>query len=257
MLTEAPKYRLLLMAGALPSLLVTVYLAISGWNRQGGEFASLSSADTATAASPVETMKTALAKDRELLAGYEREQSALRAEVIKRRKLFAENQAAKEQVVEAEKNFVAALRRVHDMRHSVDETDIAITEAVLGEKVLRMPLLGENGFRETAELAHFNGRFKWSLKEAPRLEKYFSQTFGRPLPVTARGQTTTHNRLGFDHRDAMDVAIHPDSREGKALMDHLRKSGIPFTAFRGVVAGASTGAHIHIGKPSGRLTRWN
>jgi hypothetical protein len=119
-----------------------------------------------------------------------------------------------------------------------------------------MPALPENGFSETAELARFNGRFKWSLIEAPRLEKYFSQAFGRRLPVTAIGQTATHNRLGFDHRDALDVALHPDSAEGKALISHLRKTGIPFTAFRGAVTGASTGPHIHIGRPSGRLRRW-
>jgi hypothetical protein len=201
-------------------------------------------------------LKESLAKDRQLLVDYEREQMVLRAEVIKRRKLFQEGQLGKEQVVEAEKTFVAVLKRVHEMRHTVDETDIAITEAVLGEKVLRMPALPENGFSETAELARFNGGFKWSLKEAPRLEKYFSQAFGRRLPATAIGQTAIHNRLGFDHRDALDVALHPDSAEGKALITHLRKTGIPFTAFRGAVTGASTGPHIHIGKPSGRLRRW-
>jgi hypothetical protein len=255
MLAEILKYRLLLMAAALPPLLVLVIFAVSGSHRQSGDSGlSLTSSDTVNPNS-VEMMKESLAKDRQLLVDYEREQMVLRTEVIKRRKLFHEGQLGKEQVAEAEKTFVAALKRVHEMRHTVDETDIAITEAVLGEKVLRMPALPENGFSETAELARFNGRLKWSLKEAPRLEKYFSQVFGRRLPVTAIGQTATHNRFGFDHRDALDVALHPDSAEGKALISHLRKTGIPFTAFRGAVTGASTGPHIHIGKPSGRLRR--
>jgi len=73
------------------------------------------------------------------------------------------------------------------------------------------------------------------------------------LPVTASGQSETHNRLGFDHRDSMDVALHPDSAEGKALMAYLRGSGVPFIAFRSSVPGASTGPHIHVGRPSGRL----
>jgi hypothetical protein len=30
----------------------------------------------------------------------------------------------------------------------------------------------------------------------------------------------------------------------------LRRAGIPFIAFRSAVAGAATGAHIHIGQPS-------
>ncbi len=125
----------------------------------------------------------------------------------------------------------------------------------MGEKVERLPALPVNGYSETTDLARFNGGFKWSLKEAPRIERYFSQAFGRRLPVTALGQSETHNRLRFDHRDSMDVALHPDSVEGKALIDHLRKAGIPFLAFRGPVAGASTGPHIHIGRPSGRLAR--
>lgn len=255
MLAEVLKSRVLYIAAVLPPLFVLVLFSISGMNRQSGEFGLRSSGTETAAFSSLELMKEALAKNRKLLTDFERDQSALRAEVIERRKLYQDGRVGKDQVTEAEENFIAALKRVYEMRRSVDEDDIAITEAVLGEKVRRMPALSENGYRETPELAHFNGRFKWSLKEAPRLENYFSQHFGRRLPVTARGQTSIHNRLGFDHRDAMDVALHPDSREGKALMDHLRKSGIPFTAFRGAVAGASTGAHIHIGKPSGRLRR--
>ena len=191
--------------------------------------------------------------DRVLLVDYEQKQTKLRAEVIKRRKLYQEGRISQDQVKEAEQAFVAALNRVHEMRHSVLETDIAITEAVLGEKVERMPALPVNGFSETKDVARFNGGFKWSLREAPRLERYFTQTFGRRLPVTALGQSETHNRLGFDHRDSMDVALHPDSAEGKALMDYLRGSGVPFIAFRGSVPGASTGPHIHVGRPSGRL----
>jgi hypothetical protein len=70
--------------------------------------------------------------------------------------------------------------------------------------------------------------------------------------VSALGQTAVHNRLGFDHRNAADVAVHPDSPEGRALLDHLRALGVPFLAFRGAVAGASTGAHVHVGAPSPR-----
>jgi hypothetical protein len=158
-------------------------------------------------------------------------------------------------VAEAEQSFVTALKRVHELRHLVTEADIAITEAILGEKVLRLPVLPVGGFTQTAELSRFNGAFKWSIREAPRIEKFFAQTFGRSLPVTAVGQSPTHNRLGFDHRDAIDVGLHPDSAEGRRLMDYLRSSGIPFLAFRHAVPGSATGAHIHIGRPSARLVR--
>jgi hypothetical protein len=37
----------------------------------------------------------------------------------------------------------------------------------------------------------------------------------------------------------------------------LRQAGIPFIAFRGQITSMSTGAHIHIGHPSPRLTAVN
>ncbi|MGH7887155.1 MAG: hypothetical protein ACREPG_04775, partial [Candidatus Binatia bacterium] len=177
------------------------------------------------------------------------------AEVIRLRKSFQDGQVARDRVVEVEQSFVAALKRVHELRHTVTEADIAITEAILGEKVLRLPVLPVGGFMQTAELTRFNGAFKWSLKEVPRLEKFFAQTFGRRLPVTALGQSHTHNRLGFDHRDSIDVGLHPDSSEGRTLIDYLRTSGIPFLAFRQAIPGTATGPHIHVGRPSARLGR--
>jgi len=200
-------------------------------------------------------MRESLAQDRRQLAQLETEQSTLRAEVIRQRRLLQEGGIAKEQVQLIEQAFVAALKRVHAMRDTVTETDIAITEAILGEKVLRMPALPIGGFSQTAELTRFNGPFKWSIAEAPRVERFFSQTFGRRLPVTALGQSATHNRLGFDHRDSIDIGLHPDSGEGQALINYLRKSGIPFLAFRGAVPGTATGPHIHVGRPSGRLAQ--
>ena len=52
---------------------------------------------------------------------------------------------------------------------------------------------------------------------------------------------------------AIDVAVHPDSAEGRAVMDWLRRAGLSFIAFRGAMSGAATGAHIHVGQPSQRL----
>ena len=73
------------------------------------------------------------------------------------------------------------------------------------------------------------------------------------LPRSAFGQTKVHDRLGLDHRTAIDVAVHPDSAEGGWLMQYLRQAGIPFIGVRDMVPGASTGAHVHIGAPSPRL----
>jgi hypothetical protein len=253
MFAELAKSRRFLLAAVILPLVAAGFFALRSSGPHNRQLSINDSTSQVPGSNTIAKMRESLAKERKLLAATEREQSILRAEVIKRRKLFQDGQISKDQVLEAEHSFVALLTRVHALRDSVTEADIAIAEAVLGEKVLRMPVLPVNGYSETAELARFNGGFKWSLKEAWRVERYFSETFGRSLPLAAKGQSETHNRLGFDHREAMDVALHPDSAEGKAFINQLRKAGIPFIAFRSAVPGASTGPHIHVGKPSGRL----
>ena len=127
---------------------------------------------------------------------------------------------------------------------------MAITEFAMRDDLLRLPGLSVGGYSETGTLIRFNGGGAWGLADAPKIERFFMNTFGRALPISALGQTATHDRMHFDHHNAMDVAIHPDSKEGQALLSYLRQAGIPFIAFRGAVPGAATGAHIHIGKPS-------
>lgn len=254
MFSALGKSRQLLLTLVILFLMAAVILAIKSWDLPSSLHGVTGMAGLFGSSDAIGGMKESLAQERNQLAALEQDQSRLRLEVIKRRKLYQDGAVSIDQVHESERLFVAVLKRVHETRHAVMEADIAVTEAILGEKVERLPALPVNGYSETTDLARFNGGFKWSLKEAPRIEKYFSQSFGRRLPVTALGQSATHDRLRFDHRDAMDVALHPDSPEGKALIAHLRKAGIPFMAFRGAIAGTSTGPHIHIGRPSGRLT---
>jgi hypothetical protein len=84
------------------------------------------------------------------------------------------------------------------------------------------------------------------------IKPFFLSKFGRSLPVSAFGQTRLHSRLGFDHRNSIDVALSPDSAAGRALIAKLRGFGVPFITFRRAVPGVATGAHIHIGRPSPR-----
>jgi hypothetical protein len=86
-----------------------------------------------------------------------------------------------------------------------------------------------------------------------KVEQAYRMRFGKPLPVSAMGQTAVHRALGFDHRGRVDVALNPDQPEGVWLMEYLKANGIPFIAFRGAVPGKATGAHIHIGPGSTRL----
>lgn len=93
---------------------------------------------------------------------------------------------------------------------------------------------------------------KWSLAEAAKVEQFFSSKFKKPLPTTAFGQSDLHTRWGLDHRNGMDVGLHPDSVEGRALIEFLRAESIPFLVFRGPIPGVATGPHIHIGNRSSR-----
>ena len=97
------------------------------------------------------------------------------------------------------------------------------------------------------------GSGNWSISDSARVESFFMAKFDRSLPLTAFGQSELHSRWGLDHRHGMDVGLHPDSPEGKALIRFLRSEDIPFLAFRGAVPGVATGPHIHIGKPSPRF----
>lgn len=95
----------------------------------------------------------------------------------------------------------------------------------------------------------------WSLADSKKVEDFFFTKFGRPLPTSAFGQSDIHNRWGLDHRQGMDIGLHPDSQEGVALVNFLRAEKIPFLVFRGYIPGVATGPHIHIGRPSHRYIR--
>ena len=93
---------------------------------------------------------------------------------------------------------------------------------------------------------------RWSLADAKKVENFFFTKFGRPLPTSAFGQSDIHDRWGLDHRQGLDVGLHPDSLEGVALVDFLRTEKIPYLVFRHAIPGVATGPHIHIGLPSHR-----
>ncbi len=201
----------------------------------------------------VERMKASRAGFEQLLAAYEEQYRNQTNELARRRKLFESGDVSRSFVMAAERDIASTRAHILEVHQWILEDDLALGEALAREEILRAPALGLGGYAESQSLIRFNGAAKWSLGDAAKVEKFFLAHFGRALPVSALGQTSAHNRMGFDHHDAMDVAVHPDSAEGRTLMAYLRESGIPFMAFRGKMAGAATGAHIHIGKPSFRI----
>ena len=197
----------------------------------------------------IQKMRDSRAGAEKLIALREDEVKKLTMEYEKRRQFYDEGLISKTELNQSARSLGEAIARLQDDKRWLSDQDIAISEASMRDDLQHSPSLGA-GYSETASLIRFNGDRVWSIADAPKIEIFFFETFGRGLPVSALGQTGIHDRLQIDHRNAMDVALHPDSREGRSLMFHLRQSRIPFIAFRNAVPGSSTGAHIHIGRTS-------
>jgi hypothetical protein len=103
----------------------------------------------------------------------------------------------------------------------------------------------------TAEPSGLGGTFNPAI--FARVETAFETRFGKPLPVSAMGETAVHRALGFNHAGRVDVALHPDQPEGVWLRQYLGQNHVPYLAFRQAVPGKATGAHIHIGPGSPRI----
>jgi hypothetical protein len=173
--------------------------------------------------------------------------------VYERRDLHKLGLLSAEYVTEAERAWAAAEKSLIEARAAIEEADRIILEASVHEQLIRRAPLPRGGFEDSVTLVRFNGTTRWSLRDVPQLDKLFAANFGRRLPISSMGQTKVHDRLGLDHRGAIDVAVHPDSVEGQWLMQHLRRAGVPFIGVRAELPGASTGAHVHVGPPSSRL----
>ena len=174
-------------------------------------------------------------------------------EVEKRKSLLGLEIISKREVEIKEQELAQAQAKVEETKGQMGSADTLISEAQAAEQLAKMRPLGVGGYAATSSLIRYNGPSGWSLANAIQVQSFFVNRFGRALPISAYGQTAVHDRLGFDHRNSIDVAVHPDSSEGQAIMSYLRSAGIPFIAFRQAVTGSATGAHIHIGYPSHRI----
>ncbi len=134
---------------------------------------------------------------------------------------------------------------------TIDRREAELTR--VADLIAEIRALSSSSSSDEPVMELFPGRATWSLDEVTSLAVFFERSFGRPLPVSARGQTEIHSSLGLDHRAGLDLALHPGSPEGKAMMTYLRELDIPFIAFGRAVKGGATGAHIHVGPQSARM----
>jgi len=176
--------------------------------------------------------------------------------VAQSKELFAQGLVSKVQLSESETALAVIQDKVNEAKQQLANADTQIATTLLeaeAERKIAKLRLPRGALVATTSYIRFNGSANWLLPESGKVQKFFSDTFHKPLPIAVFGQGPIHDRWRLDHRNAMDVSLHPDGVEGRALIDFLRKNGIPFLAFRGAIPGTSTGPHIHIGRPSHRF----
>jgi hypothetical protein len=200
------------------------------------------------------SLKTALEEE---VTVRENNLKTLVADVERKKALLAEGIMSKSEVEKSEAVLATARAELEARRQNVNQeitqADNLIAEVYALEQLAKTTSKRIGNYVSTAALIRYNGTSAWTLTNISKVEGFFASQFGRSLPISAFGQTATHDRLNFDHRNSVDVAIHPDSAEGQAVIGFLRSAGIPFLAFRQAVPGSATGAHIHIGYPSHRI----
>ena len=177
-----------------------------------------------------------------------------RLEVSK--KLLAEGLISRTQFEETQHTLTAAQHKVAEARRQMtgadDQIASALVEQSADEQIAKNLSLAKQRLVRTSSFIRFTGGPGWNLGEAWKVQRFFSDTFKHELPIAVFGQGAIHDRWRLDHRNAMDIQLHPDSAEGQALLNFLQRNGIPYLAFRSAIPGTATGPHIHIGRPSHR-----
>jgi len=196
-----------------------------------------------------------------LLVLYEADAKRAEEQLPKMKELLAQGLVTRGEVQTAEDAAARAREKVVGVQGQLRGADTLIAEAFVEAETEDSPRnIGRSSAQRpistlvrTTAYIRYGGAHAWSLSQADVIRQFFIRRFGRALPVGAFGQSALHDRWGYDHRNAMDVGISPDSAEGQILMDYLRANGIPFTAFHFAVPGKATGPHIHVGLPSHRI----
>jgi hypothetical protein len=188
-----------------------------------------------------------------LLPLYEKNQHTAEQKLEQSKELFKQGLISKREMDDAEQASLESRARIADVRKQMTDADAQVASALLeietDKKIGKLP---KGGFVRSASLIRYAGAGPWALSQVGKIDAFFRQRFGRPLPIAVFGQGPIHNQWRLDHRNAMDVSVNPNGPEAQPLMDFLRANGIPFSAFRSAIPGVATGPHIHIGLPSHR-----
>jgi hypothetical protein len=191
-----------------------------------------------------------------LLPYYENDVKRAEDKVEQSKKLLAEGLIPKSQLEENERALTAAKQKIAETNRAMTSADeqiaAVLVEAAANDEIAKNLRLAKQSLVRTAAFTRYTGAGGWNLSDAWKVQRFFTDTFHKQLPIAVFGQGAIHDRWRLDHRNAMDIQLHPDGPEGRALLDFLQKNGIPYLAFRAAIPGTATGPHIHIGRPSHR-----
>jgi hypothetical protein len=218
--------------------------ALAGQSSGKGGVSATIAAARAQAKSATDDYKASLAR---LLAIYVQQREVAAARIPQIQALVDAQVASRRELEQAQSAVAEIDAKIAGVKAQTIEADDTLAEILAEPSIRFTPRSGGRGTVRSI------GTGSWAIANAGLVQSFFQGRFGRGLPISAFGQTETHNRLGWNHGNAIDVAVNPDSAEGQALIAFLRERGIPFLAFRGTIPGVATGPHIHIGMPSHRL----
>jgi hypothetical protein len=191
-----------------------------------------------------------------LIAIYETNVKKEKDKLEQSKNLLEEGLISRLQVEKHELAVEAEQEKLDGARRQLTDADTQIAAILVeteAEKTIAKNLrLARQSLVRTNSFIRFTGSSGWGLGQAWKVQRFFSDTFKKQLPVAVFGQGAIHDRWRLDHRNAMDISLHPDSAEGQTLLTFLQQNGIPYLAFRSAIPGTATGPHIHIGQPSHR-----
>jgi hypothetical protein len=191
-----------------------------------------------------------------LLPFYEADVKRAEEKLEVSKKLLAEGLIARAQVDENEHALVLVKEKLAETQRQIKGADDQIAgvlvETAADEEISKNLRLAGQSLVRTSAFTRYTGSSGWNLGEAWKIQRFFTDTFNKQLPIAVFGQGAIHERWRLDHRNAMDIQLHPDGVEGRALLNFLQQNGIPYSAFRSAIPGTATGPHIHIGRPSHR-----
>ena len=200
-------------------------------------------------------MRTSRDGLKQLAADYEKKLARESAVYEKKKREYQNDLISRAELQKSARAIGRTRLEIQRVRQWIAEDNAALSLAGDAVREQQEPVsdASREGYIVTRAFMRYNGWANWSLEDAGKISQFFLSHFGREMPISAMGQSATHDRMGLDHREALDVAVRPDSAEGRGLIAYLRRAGIPFIAFRSKVRGMATGAHIHIGRPSLRI----